>query len=154
MILRQGDMFESKPDVMLVTTNAFIRNDGGLVMGRGAAFQLTQKYPEAQAEFGRLVSCWSATNPNQPYGVLTSFKWEKPVLAIFQVKNHFRDEADLGLIENSVRCLTLWAVTKPSVKFAVNFPGIGNGRLSDTAVLPLLKPLPNNVEVWTYANRL
>lgn len=151
MILHKGDMFNATPDVLLVTTNAFVRSDGGLVMGRGAAFQMTQKYPGSQAEFGRLVQQWRASYPNQPYGVLASLEWQNPMLAIFQVKYHFRDEADLGLIRNSVKALGEWARLDSRVTFAVNFPGIGNGRLSDAAVLPLLKPLPDNVGVWTYA---
>jgi hypothetical protein len=148
MILRTGDMFESPTDVLLVTTNAYVRTDGGLVMGRGAAYQCTQKYPGSQAEFGKLVTEFSKIYPKQPYGILASVRWQAPMLGIFQVKYHFRDDADIGLIENSVKRLSEWASANLTVKFSLNFPGIGNGRLQEKRVLPMLAPLPDNVEVW------
>jgi len=148
MILKTGDMFKAVVDVLLVTTNAFVRNDGCLVMGRGAAYQMTQLYPWTHKEFGKLVTEWTARFPNTPYGVLASTIQQKPVLGIFQVKYHFRDEASPDLIINSVHQLAMWATHSPITRFAVNFPGIGNGRLCRQSVLPLLAPLPDNVEVW------
>jgi len=151
MILKQGDMFKAVVDVLLVTTNAYVRNDGCLVMGRGAAFQMTQLYPWTHKEFGKLVTDWAERHPNMPYGVLASMLQQKPVLGIFQVKHHFMDEASPDLIANSVKQLVMWATHSPNTRFAVNFPGIGNGRLRRKDVLPLLAPLPDNVEVWEYA---
>jgi len=149
MILKTGDMFKAKVDVLFVTTNAFVRGDGCLVMGRGAAYQMTQLYPWTHKTFGKLVTGWAVRYPNQPYGILVAAEVPcKPVLGIFQVKHHFRDEASPDLIINSVHQLSIWATHSPLTRFAVNFPGIGNGRLRRKDVLPLLQPLPDNVEVW------
>jgi hypothetical protein len=37
----------------------------------------------------------------------------------------------------------------PGVTIAVNFPGIGNGRLRREAVLPIVQ-LPDQVTIWEY----
>ena len=151
MIRRCGDIFSTRSDVLLVTTNEYIRRDGCLVMGRGAAYTFSMKYSGATREFGDLVTAHASAFPNQPYGIILSPKWKSPVLGIFQVKRHFRDEADLGLIEGSANMLAAYAEIHPNQLIAVNFPGIGNGRLREKDVLPIIEILPRNVEVWTYA---
>ncbi len=152
MTRHTGDMFsDSNANVLLVTTNEYIRNDGCLVMGRGAAYQMTQKYKGCAKEFGDMIKDYKVGYPNCPYCLLISTRWSSPQLGIFQVKYHFRDEADLPLINSSAMELTAWASRNSQLTFAVNFPGIGNGRLREKDVLPLLYRLPDNVEVWTYA---
>jgi len=136
-------------DVVLVTTNAFIKTNGKLVMGRGAAHQMMLRYPWTQLEFGRMVEFHARTHQNEPYGVLISPMRVKPRLGIFQVKRHYSDAADLGLIAYSVSVLTEYAHMHPTTSIAMNYPGIGNGRLRQADVEPLLKALPDNVEVWT-----
>jgi len=46
--------------------------------------------------------------------------------------------------------LAEWAIAHPDCRIDLNFPGIGNGRLSPDQVLPLIKQLPDNVHVWRY----
>lgn len=140
-----------KADTVLVTANQYIRNDGALVMGRGAAFQLTQKYKGCAAEFGGLIKVYAKAFPNIAYGVLISAKWSEPALGIFQVKWNYWEEADLSLIRCSVHDLAKHATDAPAKVFAVNFPGIGNGKLHEKDVAPLLHCLPDNVEVWKHA---
>jgi hypothetical protein len=138
-----------KYDVLLVTTNAYVKLSGLLVMGRGAAYQMTQEYPGSQAEFGMLVALHNSLRPNTPYGLIMSERWRDPFLGIFQVKRYFKDVADLGLIEYSTRLLNLEARRHPEDRYALNYPGIGNGHRAMAQVQPLLDPLPDNVEVWT-----
>lgn len=136
-------------DLLLVTTNAYVKTNGKLVMGRGAAYQMTQRYPWTPLEFGRMVEFHARTHQNEPYGLLISTMRMKPALGIFQVKRVYSDAADLGLIAYSVGLLTEYANTHPTTAIAMNYPGIGNGRLRVADVEPLLKPLPDNVEIWT-----
>lgn len=148
MILKRGNMWDSKADLVLVTTNASVRSDGALVMGRGAAYEMTQRYRGIAHQFGALVKAWSERSA-KPYGAIVHPCTHTPELGIFQVKRHWRDKADPELIRNSVGCLV--GAVRCFDLVAINFPGIGNGQLRRDDVLPLIEGLPDNVEVWEYA---
>jgi len=147
VILKQGDMLANlvQGDIYLVTTNSYIRKDGALVMGRGAAKQLATMFPNLPFELGKRIEHLGEYN----VGVLTQTNDSKLSLGAFQVKYNFADAADLDLIGRSVDELHRLAVEDGRV-FHVNFPGIGNGRLTYDSVLPLLASLPDNVCVWTF----
>jgi len=59
-------------------------------------------------------------------------------------------EALPELIQRSAEKLTVWASAHPDCRIDLNFPGIGNGRLSPAQVLPVVGQLPDNVHVWRY----
>ena len=137
-------MFEAKLDVVCITTNAFVRKDGRLVMGRGAAYEATKRFPNCDRVFGSMVNSHLCA-----YGILIHPDRGSPILAAFQVKTHWADLADLTLIEKSVTVLDRLARRDwKHLKVGLNFPGIGNGGLKEVDVLPLLKRLPDNVSVW------
>ncbi len=141
MKLEKGDMwsiFDLK-EYFLVTTNSYIRTDGALVMGRGIAKQLADKIPSIPWSFGEKIEHLSN------YGIRATGH-----IAAFQVKRHFRDDAELDLIAASTYDLHRWAKTLPKRRFDLNFPGIGNGHLNYDEVLPLLEDLPDNVHIWTF----
>lgn len=48
MKLVYGNLWNSDCEINAVTTNSFIRSDGSLVMGRGAALQASQRLPSFQ----------------------------------------------------------------------------------------------------------
>ena len=146
MIHKQGDMLAAiiPGDIYLVTTNSYIRKDGALVMGRGAAKQLAVMYPRLPYLLGDRIEHLGEYN----VGVLTD-KSTGLSLGAFQVKFNFADAADLDLIQRSADELHRLAVEDGRV-FHVNFPGIGNGRLAYDDVLPIMEALPDNVCVWTF----
>ena len=149
MILRKGDMWDSGADVICVTGNDTIRSDGAVVMGRGAALECQMKYPGINLEFGKLIRAWHKEHgPYEPYGVVVVDNCL--TLGLFQVKWNFKDAAVLDLIRNSCTCLMTLAMTDyRNASIAVNFPGIGWGKLKRKDVLPILiSHLPDNVEVW------
>lgn len=150
MIHKKGNMLARiiPGDVYLVTTNSYIRNDGALVMGRGAAKQLALMYPILPLMLGRniLKSCGHLGE----YNIDTLTNGSGITLGAFQVKFNFSDEADLDLIKRSCDELHRMACEDERV-FHVNFPGIGNGRLKYNDVLPIVETLPDNVNVWTFA---
>ncbi len=173
VVLRKGNMWDSKADLICVTGNATIRKDGCLVMGRGAALECMTRYPGINKEFGDLIARHSHRNATQarmlgenvPYGVLLSRRKHRnpgcgtvATLGLFQVKWHFRGDAEPGLIQVSVEYLTEIAnsyeingkTKRDGLRIAVNMPGVGYGHLHRKVVMPLLKPLPDNVEVWEY----
>lgn len=132
------------PDVYLFTGNPITTGSGKLVMGRGAAAAVRDRYrgvdvAMAQAvlgakKHGRQLA-WVAIEPQQAIG------W-------FQVKAHWQEQAVPELIAKSARELAVLAGERPHLRFHLNAPGIGNGRLVWADVEPLLAPLPDNVIVY------
>ena len=126
------------PEVRLFTGNPIKRQDGGIVMGRGAARQVRDTYP----------------------GIDKLIKTDKPVtwieipdrsrqwLGWFKVKHHWKDEACLDLIKGSSDFLADIANLRPDHTFKINAPGIGNGKLQWSDVEPLLQALPDNCLVY------
>jgi hypothetical protein len=142
--------------MIVVTTNGFIRKDMTLVMGAGAARQMADRIPGFDFEAAEAILKWTRTVTGyaQPAGataygfmVIREPNAERVGSGIFQVKMHWRNEANLDLIRDSVRTLGLYAKAHPNVAVRMNYPGIGLGRLSRATVEPLLTPLPDNVTV-------
>lgn len=167
MILRTGDMWtDSHADVILVTGNATVNAAGRLVMGRGAAAEAAVRFPGCAKVFGgellkirqqppsaslnfKLSPADLVEMGSRPYGVLIHPTQFDPMLGVFQVKNDWAKPAVPKLIYISVDQLSDLAETEwVGMRIALNFPGIGNGRLRREVVLPLIQGLPDNVSVW------
>jgi hypothetical protein len=139
MNLRIGNMwdYQSEYEVVLVTTNSDINRKGELVMGAGAAEELKTRYPEYPKLFAQEIA-------GKPiYGVCVLGR-----LGIFQVKYHYSEKAKLELVAYSCGALSELAQSGFADDFALNFPGIGLGKLSPKLVLPFVQTLPQNVDVW------
>ena len=155
MILKKGDMFKEFGSVdctlFLVTTNAYVKDNGELVMGRGAALQLKDRVPESPAELGKRIpsecSFKMYDHSSIPYGVVMvdteeSYRRNHQAYGAFQVKRHFKERADLYLIRHSARMLAWWLRDDPDWQndwVVMNVPGIGAGHLDRAAVLPILE---------------
>lgn len=124
----------------IVTTSNIVKNDGSLVMGKGAASSFRNKYPES-AVFGSLVT--KQIDSSGYYGLILYKN-----LGIFQVKYHWKDPADLELIRRSTYELTRFAKSHRDWTFAMNFPGIGAGQLDYEDVLAIVSKLPDNVYLY------
>lgn len=144
---RIGNMFDDTNQLfttnILITTNSFIKKDGTLVMGRGAALEYKNKFSSFNVDkmWGDMIK--EACGHLGMYGVIVEGRY-----GIFQVKRHFKDKADLDLIRYSIAWLLIRAIEKPQEEFHVNYPGIGFGRLRKEDVAPLLQVLPDNVFIW------
>lgn len=151
-----GNMFDTIGAIvggnhmLLATGNSFIRQDGCLVMGRGAARQLALRYPHIPRLFGRRITHLSK------YLIVTepSHQYAHPWLGVLQVKYHFKDMADMDLLSESISALKMTANTLPHFRIDINYPGIGNGCISAASdlkqIVHLLNSLPDNVHVWTF----
>lgn len=147
---RTGDMWSNydEADLFLITTNATITVRGALVMGRGIARQANERFSGLDAALGRQVQ---ALCGNQGiYGLLVSLRWPTAKLGAFQVKQHYSQPASLELIRRSAVTLCAWCANHPDAQVALNFPGIGNGRLRRADVLPIIAQLPEQVTIWEY----
>ena len=146
---RKGDMFEykrSKDDVLFVTANSYIRKDGALVMGRGAAKEMKETYLGIDKLLGEIIS--RRFNHLGKYGVIILYEYKHQNLGVFQVKYHFKDKAQVDLIKFSVTELLKYLPKNNQREFHLNYPGIGNGQLSKEEVEPCLVSLSNNVIIW------
>ena len=145
MILSRGDMWNiwNETDHFIITTNRIIKRNGAVVMGRGIAKTVRDKWPGVDVQFGNAIK--ANINEFGFYGVILGKK-----LGLFQVKEHWASKADPGLISASSSALNEYACTYPDQRFDLNFPGIGNGQLKYEDVLPLLADLPDNVHIWTF----
>jgi hypothetical protein len=92
------------------------------------------------------------------YGLLVSPRWPAVKLGAFQVKRHYGQPAGISAssaralepIRHSTAALRGWCVAHPDAQVALNFPGIGNGRIRREDVLPIVTPLPHQVIIWEY----
>lgn len=144
MKLATGNMFSRPASLTLVTTNSYVRSNGTLVMGAGAAHHLKRYFLTAEEVFGRMILAHPPTASFtiwKQYKILTVGPW-----GIFQVKYHWGRPALPELITLSVAALTLISPQYESI--SLNYPGIGNGGLSRKVVEPLIELLPDNVTVW------
>ncbi len=137
------------PGMIVVTTNAFIKRNGALVMGRGAALQATQQITNIEFEAGREVERVCGRSMSKAYGflIVRPPTDDKVGFGLFQVKWHWSNPANLGLIQMAVEKLAEFADLNPDVSIRMNYPGIGNGKLKRSEVEPLLVSLPDNVTI-------
>jgi len=142
------------PGMVVVTTNGSLRHNGSVVMGRGAAYQATQRMPGIDRECGYAIANSPLSvhyNGTYVYGFLVVHNptglGVKTGFGIFQVKYAWSDLADPGLIALSMHMLRLYATAHPAVQIRMNYPGIGNGGLHSSQVEPFLAWLPDNVTV-------
>jgi hypothetical protein len=134
------------PVMIVVTTNAIVTPKGNLVMGRGAALEAKTRVPELASQCGRAIQRHFLANPHANsqtmYGFLEIRPWTRPGkggFGIFQVKRHFKDKADIALINYACQVLSQWIRgTEFACPVRMNFPGIGNGQLSRDQVESIL----------------
>ena len=115
---------------VVITTNGATRKDGACVMGRGVAKQAADKFPNLPYNLGELLK----VGGNKVY-IFDDLK-----IITLPVKYHWREQADLDLIETSLQQLVAWAGIPPRKhgKFYMVRPGCSNGRRDwETEVKPL-----------------
>ncbi len=157
MILRKGNMWDrfGHVDWFLITTNYVVNKVGLAVMGRGIAKEAADRIPSLRKDFGTKLKRWlddyQFVDPLAfPY-VCTIGKYDGQKVGCFMVKYSWDEPARLELIEQSTqRLIEILDSLEIIPLVALNFPGIGNGKLKREDVLPIIERLPDNVEVWEY----
>lgn len=137
MKIIKGNLWTTSCTHIFVTTNSYIKTDGSLVMGRGAALEASKRDPGIAKAYGRLIPHLGV------YGVLKL----PGRIGLFQVKRHYAEPAELDVIRLSTDALAKWINGRQGT-VALNFPGIGYGRLSREEVMPIIKRLPDSVLVY------
>ena len=134
----QGELWDYYREgfVVCLTTNGMVKRNGECVMGRGCAFEATQRIPGIAKFLGDKIKAGG----NVPH-------WLNSGLISFPVKHHWREEADLELIRKSANWLEGAANNLRQKVFVLPRPGCGNGRLRWESVQPVIQFLPGNVWV-------
>jgi hypothetical protein len=156
ILIEHRDMFTEElhqADLLLVTGNSFMKHDGRLVMGAGAAKQLRSYissslfHYDLEKHFGAALSVLFSNPHLCTYGIMYDcIKENAPLFGVFQTKYHWKDKACLSLIELSTHILSI--ISAQFMRIAVNFPGIGSGGLHEDDVFPIISQLPNNVYIY------
>lgn len=123
---------------LCVTTNGVVTGRGRGVMGRGVALQAAERYavrtPGVPAvDLPRLLGQGILLVGNH----VQTLVYGHPALVAFPVKHHWRDEADLALIERSCRELSELSTRMGWRRVALPRPGCGNGGLTWDLVRPV-----------------
>ena len=139
-IFKQGEMFRAS-GFIIVTTNSFLTSEEKLVMGKGAAWQLKMKVPGIDRIFGKMIN--EKFSHLGCYGLIFHRRY-----GAFQVKYMFSEVARMELIRHNTTLLSQIAVKHHRSIFNINYPGIGNGRLKEDQVRPVIEKLPQNVHIW------
>ena len=113
-------------DVVCITTNGNTRKDGGAVMGRGIAKQVSSKSPSTQKLLGNYLTkygnrCFNLGKYKVNNNVIT--------LASFPTKNNWNENSSLELIKESVKQITDMANKFNWKRVYIPAPGCGNGKL-------------------------
>lgn len=128
--------------LIVIPTNLTLRKNGECVMGRGLALQAAQRFPNLPKKLGTVILNIG--------NVVHIFEEER--LISFPVKNDWRGNASLELIENS--CLQLVALASANdLRGPIFIPrvGTGYGRLDWQEVKPILeKYLDNRFIICNY----
>lgn len=145
MILERGNMWNvfGKTDLFLITTNPIITIAEAVVMGRGLAKEIKDRYPDLPYDFAKQLKAGYAN-----VGYIGKYDHQR--VGWFMVKSHWQEPAELEIINKSVEQLTAVAMFNKHWRIDLNFPGIGNGKLKRQDVLPIIEQLPDNVHVWEY----
>jgi len=156
VFIKNKDMFDEERDVLIITTNSYINKKEELVMGRGIALQLTQKYHQVKKVAGEIIK--RKYGHLSKYGFLFLSLYDKQGnfeedVGLFQVKYHFKDRANIELIKYSTKIMQeklqdIFRTHYKYLKFAMNFPGIGYGGLNREDVFPIINSLPDNFYIY------
>ena len=134
-----GDMFKDSMlefvDAICITTNGTLNNKGRCVMGRGTALVAKEKWEGIDKRLGDFITA---------NGNIVQILWYVPSLhttiVAFPVKHHWKEKADLELIETSCKQLKDLIDQEGWGKVILPRPGCNNGKRDwDTEVKPILK---------------
>ena len=126
---KNAEVFDMVKDgeVICVTTNGFVKANGGCVMGRGIARQVRDMFPGIDIRLGGYIKKYGNRCFNLADVTMNGKKFR---LVSFPVKHIWSDQADINLIIKSCGELMELADKYGYKKIYLPAPGCGNGRLN------------------------
>ena len=145
-----GDLWDQEADIICITTNGFVKNNGQAVMGKGCAKEAVERIGGIKSMLGTLIkkhgNCVSPII-NMDY-IDDEGNSHSRVLCSFPVKNNWWEDADLNIIARSARQLLVVVDAYQLENVVVPRPGCGAGNLKWEDVRPVLE------EVWGGDSRI
>ena len=132
-----SNIWDAELNAICVTTNGIVNKNEELVMGKGFALEVSERFPGIAKSLGKHVLHFG----NVPY-----LYRNYPLIKEFHIislptKHHWRDSSDINLIENSIKLVVEIADHNPVFKrIGMTRPGCGNGELVWEFVKPVIKP--------------
>lgn len=145
MQLRIGNMFDSKFDLYLATTNSELNSKNALVMGAGSAKSVKLQYPGIEQQFGKLID--KQRDKYYKYGLIV-VDYQDQLVGAFQTKTNYKCASDPALIKLSVEMLISWCNVNPTKTVALPYPGVGYGGMKIKEIEKIIAPLPDTVTVF------
>lgn len=133
MIEVKGNLWDFPADFRVITTNGAVKYNGACVMGRGCAREAKDKYHNIEFRLGNEIK----RRGNHVH-------YLQDLIISFPVKHHWKQQADLKLIEQSTQELLDWvdnyqSTYKKPLKVVLPRPGCGNGSRDWEEVKPILE---------------
>ena len=151
MKIFKADLWDTPDNIIFVTGNSFLKSNGTLTMGKGAALEMAKRYPIMPIVFGEIVSQFY--EHLGIYGIITSRPFRsinqvEKILGVFQTKTDFKQNARIEYIENSSNRLLEFSKENNHPNMSCNFPGIGYGKLDYESVYECVRTLPDNISFY------
>lgn len=138
MLELKGDVFKlmesGNYDAFCVTTNGYVKKNGACVMGRGIAFECTQRFEGIELRLGQRIK----KTGNHVYQL---GRYEHGAIMSFPVKHKWNEKADMNLIIRSCLELERLVDARGYEKVLLPRPGCGNGKLRWVDVKAQIEPL-------------
>jgi hypothetical protein len=126
--------YHEQGNIIVITTNGTIKDNGSAVMGRGMALDANKKYPGIKHRLGKNLK----TCGNHVFGY-----WDLKLIT-FPVKYNWWEKADLLLIERSTIELVQLVKNIKTQNIYMTRPGCANGKLDWKDVKPILEKYLDN----------
>lgn len=121
-------------DIVCVTTNGIVKNNGELVMGGGCAKSFKDRIPNLPTILGEKVKLKGNI-------CLVAGSIENTYIVSFPTKHHYKDNSDLDLIIQSAKRIVQIADYYKAQKIYIPSPGTGLGNLPKEVVYKALESI-------------
>jgi len=115
---------------IVIPTNISVRINGDSVMGRGIAAQAAKNFPELPKLYGKAI--------REGKTIDGFYVFPKLGIVTLAVKRHWKEDADIKLIESQLELLQRSAEKLDYGTLLLPMLGCGFGRLTYEQVLPLI----------------